>query len=45
MKFLLVVLALHIIGELISNKRKDNKQKEDGVIDSNVRQPAEFELR
>jgi hypothetical protein len=45
MKLLLVVLALHVIRELISNKRKENKQKEDGVIDSNVRHPAEFELR
>ncbi len=44
MKFLLVVLAIHLVGELISNKRKDNKNDEVKGT-NNVRHPAEFELR
>lgn len=45
MKFLLVVLAIHVIGELISNKAKDKKIKEAERKDLDVRHPAEYELR
>ena len=45
MKFLLIVLAIHIVGELISNKRKDSKLDKAEGVNENVRHPAEFELR
>lgn len=45
MKFLLIVLALHLVGELISNKRKDRKTKEAEVMNDNVCHPAEINLR
>ena len=45
MKFLLIVFALHVIGELISNKRKNSKLDETEVMNENVRHPAEFDLR
>ena len=46
MKFLLAVLAIHFIGELISNKRKDKRINEaDEMNDERVYHPAEYELR
>ena len=45
MKFLLIVFALHVIGELIGNKRKDGKLDEAEVMNENVRHPAESDLR
>jgi hypothetical protein len=44
MKFLLIVFVLHVIGELINNKRKDSKLDE-AEVNENVRHPAEFDLR
>jgi len=45
MKFLLIVLAIHCIGELISNKRKDKRINEAEEINEKVYHPAEYELR
>jgi hypothetical protein len=45
MKFLLAVLAIHFIGELISNKRKDKRISEADEINERVYHPAEYELR
>ncbi len=45
MKFLLVVLAIHFIGELISNKRKDKRIIEADEMNERVYHPAEYELR
>jgi hypothetical protein len=45
MKFLLIVLAIHLVGELISTKRKDNKNNKAEMMDNNVHHPAENELR
>lgn len=45
MKFLLVVLAIHFVFELISTKRKENKDNKADVMENNVRHPAENELR
>ena len=45
MKFLLAVLAIHFIGELISNKRKDKRIHEADEINERVYHPAEYELR
>ena len=45
MKFLLIVFAIHVIGELISNKRKDGKVDKAEVRNENIRHPAEFDLR
>ena len=43
MKFLLIVLAVHFAVQMIGNKqnKKDNKPE----VNSNVRHPAEHELR
>ena len=45
MKFLLAVLAIHFIGEWISNKRKDKRNDNADVRNETVRHPAEFDLR
>jgi hypothetical protein len=45
MKFLLVVLAIHFVGELISNKRKNENKIEMDERNEVIRHPAEFELR
>jgi hypothetical protein len=45
MKFLLTVLAIHFIGELIGNKRKNKKINEADEINETVFHPAEYELR
>jgi hypothetical protein len=45
MKFLLIVLAIHFIGELVSNKRKKDNIIETGEKDEMIRHPAEFEIR
>lgn len=45
MKFLLAVLAIHFIGEWISNKRKDKEIDNADVSNETVRHPAEFDLR
>lgn len=44
MKFLIIVLAIHIIGEMIGAKRKTNKEDK---ADNNVTivHPAEFPMR
>ncbi|HEV7781661.1 MAG TPA: hypothetical protein VGO58_10375 [Chitinophagaceae bacterium] len=41
----MVVLAIHLVGELISNKRKNNKAGEAEVMNEKIRHPAEFDLR
>jgi hypothetical protein len=44
MKFLIIVLAIHVIGEIIGTKRKTNKEdKADGNI--KIVHPAEFPMR
>ena len=43
MNFLIIVLAIHFVNELISNKIKDNVNKE--VKNENIRHPAEFSIR
>lgn len=45
MKFLLAVLAIHFIGELIGNKRKNKKKNETAMMNETVHHPAEHELR
>lgn len=46
MKFLMIVLAIHLVGELIGNRKKDKNAVEASAEDNhNVRHPAEFELR
>jgi hypothetical protein len=44
MKFLLAVLAIRLIGELISNKKK-NKSNDADVMNQKVIHPAEYLLR
>ena len=45
MKLLLIVLTIRFIVELISNKRNDNRNKNDEVMNENIRHPAEYQLR
>lgn len=45
MKFLLIVLAIHLIGELIGTKIKDKKRNEASRQSDTVRHPAEYNLR
>lgn len=47
MKFLLIVLTVHFIGELINNRVKAGKlmNEEEGEKNEFVRHPAEFILR
>lgn len=44
MKFLMIVLAVHFVAEMISNKRKD-KGNEAGERCDKVVHPAEFNMR
>ena len=43
MNFLIIVLAIHFINEIISNKIKDNGNKVEKI--GNIRHPAEFPIR
>ena len=43
MNFLIIVLAIHFVNEIISNKIKDNGNKAEE--NKNVRHPAEFSMR
>lgn len=45
MKFLMIVLAVHFIGEVISNKRKGVKNKNADEKNDRVIHPAEFNIR
>ncbi|HEX7845763.1 MAG TPA: hypothetical protein VF476_08205 [Chitinophagaceae bacterium] len=45
MKFLLVVLAIHFIVELISNRKANNSDNKAEELDEETRHPAEFDLR
>ena len=44
MKFLLIVLAVHFVIELFSNKGKSKKDEDEANVES-VLHPAEYELR
>jgi hypothetical protein len=44
MKFLMIVLAVHFVAEMISNKRKDNSN-DAGEKTKRVLHPAEFNVR
>lgn len=43
MNFLIIVLAIHFVNEIISNKIKDNGNKAEQ--NKNVRHPAEYSVR
>jgi hypothetical protein len=43
MEFLIIVLAIHFVNEIISNKIKGNENK--AKMNGNVRHPAEFSIR
>lgn len=45
MKFLIIVLAIHFIGELISNKRKGTGKDDAEEGRDMVFHPAEFPVR
>jgi hypothetical protein len=45
MKFVMVVLAIHFIGEMISNKRKRVKDKRGDERNEIILHPAEYLLR
>jgi hypothetical protein len=45
MKFLLIVLVIHFIGELITSKRKNTAGKNDEKKEMRSIHPAEYELR
>ena len=45
MKFLLVVLAVHLVIEWISGKKNTKKVQDDGTMNEKVHHPAEYELR
>jgi hypothetical protein len=45
MKFVMVVLAIHFIGEVIGNKRKKIKDKRVNERNELVLHPAEYILR
>ncbi|MBL7746402.1 MAG: hypothetical protein JNM19_03145 [Chitinophagaceae bacterium] len=45
MKFLMIVLAIHTIVEMISNKRKNAEQNMADEMNEKVLHPAEFMLR
>jgi hypothetical protein len=45
MKFLLVVLAVHLVAELVGSKRKENKGNDTERKNQTVFHPAEFPLR
>jgi hypothetical protein len=43
MKFLIIMLAVHFVNELISNKRKDKSENSDR--NEIIRHQAEFSIR
>ena len=45
MKFLMIVLAVHFVGEVITNKRKVVKNNNADEINEKVLHPAEFNMR
>jgi len=45
MKFLMIVLAIRLVGEMISMKKKDNKNRKVNAINEKIFHPAEFNLR
>ncbi|MEI9913010.1 MAG: hypothetical protein WDO71_27215 [Bacteroidota bacterium] len=45
MKFVMIVLAIHFIGEVISNKRKEISNNNADERNETVIHPAEFNLR
>ena len=45
MKFLLVVLVIHLILAFISNRKEDKKWREEPLPDRDVIHPAEYGLR
>ena len=45
MKFLMIVMAAHFIGEVISNKRKGINSNDAGEKNKKVFHPAEFNMR
>ena len=45
MKFVMIVLAIHFIGEVISNKRKGKSNNDVDEGNETVIHPAEFNMR
>jgi len=45
MKFLMIVLAVHFVAEVISNKRKEMTGNKAGEKEEKVLHPAEFNMR
>lgn len=45
MKFLLIVLTVHFIGEVISYKRKDGSNNKGDERNEKILHPAEFTVR
>ena len=45
MKFLMIVMAIHFIGEVVSNKRKGLRNNNVDERDEKVLHPAEFNMR
>jgi hypothetical protein len=45
MKFLMIVLAIHFIGEVISNKRKGARKINADEGNETALHPAEFNMR
>jgi hypothetical protein len=45
MKFVMIVLAIHFIGEVISNKRKGISNNNADESNETVIHPAEFNMR
>ena len=43
MNFLIIVLAIHFVNEIISNKIRDKENRDEE--NRNVRHPAEFSMR
>jgi len=41
----MIILTIHLVAELIRNKRKVEIREEEDVKDSGICHPAEFELR
>lgn len=44
MKFLLIVLAIHLAAEMVTGKRKDENKNDKGTTGKAVH-PAEYDLR
>ncbi|HEX2845611.1 MAG TPA: hypothetical protein VHN59_03600 [Chitinophagaceae bacterium] len=44
MKFLLIVLAIHLAAEVVTGKRKDENKNDKGTTAKTVH-PAEYDLR